>query len=197
MNDDDISSREKAITSRELSIILREKCLVIKEQNVALRKKKYDSPTFLEHQYRKSRYEIYRTLSESVREIGYIADIKALNFVFPLCRQNPYGIRTLTKLKSFLRDTETTETQNLAIHSAIYAWFNIPCREKSLIQSRMIKLLVNYPNLIYYIETLKDAFIIEQEDDVITDARKACSQFIADKNDPHSGSNVIDAYYFW
>lgn len=81
-------------------------------RDVALRKKKSDSPTFLEHQYRKSRYEIYRTLSESVREVGYIADIKALNFVFSLCRQNPYGIRTLTKLKSFLRDTETTETQN-------------------------------------------------------------------------------------
>ena len=196
-DDDDISWREKSITSRELSIILREKCLLIKEQNVALRKNKNKSPTFLEHQRRKSNYDIYRTLSESVREIGYIADMKALNFIFPVCRQKPYGIRTLSKLKTFLEDTETTETQNLAIHTAISAWFNIPCREKSLIRDRLISLLKNYPNLIYYIETLKDVFFLEEDDDeVITDAKKTCSQFIADTNE-QTNSNIINAHYFW
>ena len=197
MNDDDFCLREKAITSRELSVILREKCLLIKEQNVDLRKKKRDPPTFLEHQCRKSRYNIYRTLSESTREIGYIADMKALNFIFPICRQKPYGIRTLSKLKTFLENTETTETQNLAIHTAISAWFNIPCREKSLIRDRLITLLKNYHNLIYYIETLKDVFFIEEDvDEVITDAKKACSQFIADTNE-QTNSNIINAYYFW
>jgi hypothetical protein len=188
MNDDDISSREKAITSRELSVILREKCLAIKEQNVALRKKKTDSPTSLEHQYRKSRYE-----PETLREIGYNADMKALNFVFPVCRQKPYGIRTLSELKTFLEDTETTETQNLAIHTAIYAWLNISCREKSRIRDRMINLLGSYPNLIYYIKTLKDVFFIDEEDEVVSDAKKTCSQFIANIDK----SNIIDAYYFW
>ena len=183
MNDDDIFLREKAITSRELSVILREKCLLIKEQNVDLRKKKRDPPTFLDHQRRKSNYDVYRTLSESTREIGYIADKKALNFIFPICGEKPYGIRTLSKLKTFLEDIETTETQNLAIHTAISAWFNIPCREKSLIRDRLITLLKNYPNLIYYIETLKDVFFIEEDDDeVIIDAKKTCSQFIADTN---------------
>lgn len=102
MNDDDISWREKSITSRELSVILREKCLLIKEQNVALRRKKNYPPTFLEHQCIKNSY---RTLSESVRHIGYIADMKALNFIFPGCSQKPYGIRTLSKLKTFLEYT--------------------------------------------------------------------------------------------
>ena len=193
---DDISFREKSITSRELSLILREKCLLIKEQNVALRKKKNDSPTFFEHQRIKNRYDVYRTLPESVRHIGYIADMKALNFIFPGCRQKPYGIRTLSKLGTFLEDTETTETQNLAIHTSISAWFNIPCREKSLIRDRLITLLRNYPNLIYYIETLKDVFILEEDDDeVITDAKQTCSQFIADTN-RQTDSDIIDAYYF-
>ena len=195
-DDDDISWREKSVTSRELSIILREKCLLIKEQNLALRRKKNDPPTFLEHQSRKSKYDVYRTLSESVREIGYIADMKAINFIFPGFRQKPYGIRTLSKLNTFLEDTETTETQNLAIHTANSVWFNIPCREKSLIRDRLISLLKNYPNLIYYIETLKDVFFLEEDDDVVTDAKKACSQFIADTN-KQTDSNIIDAYYFW
>ena len=195
-DDDDIFLREKAITSRELSVILREKCLLIKEQNVDLRKKKNESPTFLEHQRRKSNYDVYRTLTESVREIGYIADMNALNFIFPVCRQKPYGIRTLSNLKTFLEDTETTETQNLAIHTAISAWFNIPCREKSLIRDRLITLLKKYPNLMYYIETLKDVFFLEEDDEVIIDAKKTCSQFIADTN-KQTYSNIIDAYYFW
>jgi hypothetical protein len=142
----------------------------------------------LEHQYRKSRYE-----PETLREIGYNADMKALNFVFPVCRQKPYGIRTLSELKTFLEDTETTETQNLAIHTAIYAWLNISCREKSRIRDRMINLLGSYPNLIYYIKTLKDVFFIDEEDEVVSDAKKTCSQFIANIDK----SNIIDAYYFW
>jgi hypothetical protein len=197
MNDDDIFSREKNVTSRELSLILREKCLVIKEQNVALRKRKTDSLTFLEHQYKNSRYDIYRKLSEDAREIGYIADINALNYIFPACRQKPYGIRTLSALQTFLKDTETTETHNLAIHTAIYAWFNTPCREKTLIRGRLINLLKNNPNLVYYIETLKNSFFYEEDDDVITEAKNACSQFIADKNKPQSVSNIVNPYYFW
>ena len=42
----------------------------------------------------------------------------------------------------------------------------------------------SHPNLIYYIETLKDVFCLEEDDDeVITDAKKTCSQLIADTNE--------------
>ena len=135
--------------------------------------------------------DVVQTISS--REIGNLADAKALGYVFPDARRKPFSIYTIKNLSSFINDPLKAVIKNICNANAAVAWANYDMDEKERIVTRLKYIKDKYPDLLESISLLKSnsriAHVVTSYNETITHyqnvrnetmlkATKACVGFL-------------------
>lgn len=88
----------------------------------------------------------------NARELGSLADKKAMEFVFPNCRKKPFQFRSFKNIVAFLKRPSSDE---FCSPTGPQAWSDLGGEVKANIEARVHSVLARFPDLVISIHDLK------------------------------------------
>ena len=91
-----------------------------------------------------------------ISEIGNQADLAAMKLVFPAAQRKPFLIVSFANLNKFIDDPNKATESSLCYSEAFAAWVAMDKNQRDLIAQKRNELIKQFPNLVFFINMLKN-----------------------------------------